>query len=190
MAHTLIDTQRPAGPGSAVGGPDGIEVARRRRLGHACEVLEGARRVIERGWLQGGWYLAGRPRPRSLVARLRQPEPSPTPDELHRACLVAAVAVVAHGGGRPDVGGDAGPALDLVWDALWETRGQLGLPAAGRSAPPEVRAARMRELVRWNDARGRTRQDVLALLDRAISRGILSAVGSPAAHPRPAGVAR
>jgi hypothetical protein len=34
----------------------------------------------------------------------------------------------------------------------------------------------MRELVRWNDAAGRTRDDVLGLLDRAISRCILAAV--------------
>jgi hypothetical protein len=37
----------------------------------------------------------------------------------------------------------------------------------------------MRELVRWNDTVGRTRDEVLALLDRAISRAILGAVGAP-----------
>jgi hypothetical protein len=58
---------------------------------------------------------------------------------------------------------------------------------AGRVPAPEVRAARMRELVHWNDADGRTRADVLALLDRAISHGIMAAVGGPA-RQRPAAV--
>ena len=56
---------------------------------------------------------------------------------------------------------------------------------------PQVRAARMRELVRWNDDVGRTRDDVLALLDRAISRGILGAVGaSPDQRPAVGAVSR
>jgi hypothetical protein len=144
-------------------------------------VLEGARGVIERGWLQHAWYRTDRRPPRSWLARVRRADPVPDIDAVRQACLVAAVAVAAHrGGGRPDVVGDAGPALDLVWDALWETRGQPGPPATGRAVAPTVRAARMRDLVRWNDTPGRTRADVLGLLDRAISRSIMGAVGSSA----------
>lgn len=148
-----------------------------RRLEHAREVLERARTIVERGWWQHGWLETGS-RPgsaRSLLATR-----PPVVDEVRNACLVAAVAVSAHSGGaRPDVLGDAGPVLDLVWDALEELGGQPGPDVAGRAAPPEVRVARMRDLTRWNDVPGRTRRDVLALLDRTISRTILSAMREP-----------
>jgi hypothetical protein len=48
--------------------------------------------------------------------------------------------------------------------------------AAGRSAPHHVRVARMRELARWNDERGRTRDDVVAALDRAAARVVAQVV--------------
>jgi hypothetical protein len=181
MVHTLLDRPRHSiapRPTCPTPGVSTADLARRQRYSVACAVLDGARRVIARGWLQHGWYLTNRPRPRSLLARLRQVERTPAIDEVRRACLVAAVAVSANRGGRSDPVTDAGPALDLIWDALWETRGYAGGSAADRIPAPDVRAARMRELVRWNDSAGRTQDDVLALLDRAISRGIIGAVGA------------
>ena len=41
---------------------------------------------------------------------------------------------------------------------------------------PAARAGRVRELARWNDEPTRSRDDVLGLLDRAVSRTILHAV--------------
>jgi hypothetical protein len=194
MVYTLLNRPQHADagrnqcePNNPAGGASGVELERGRRFDNARAVLEDARRVIERGWLQHGWYVTDQPPPRSLLQRLRHTARTPGVDEVRRACLVAAVAVAAPGRGRPDVLTDAGPALDLVWDALWETRGHPGPSAAGRAAAPAVRAARMRDLVRWNDEPGRTRDEVLALLDRAISRGILSALGAPAVQRRSAG---
>jgi hypothetical protein len=175
MAHTLLDPPRPIIPF----GHYPRDADRPGRFERARAVLEDARSLIERGWLQHGWYLVERPPPRSLLARMRQVDHTPGIDDVRQACLVAAVAVAAHGGGRPDVLADAGPAVDLLWDALWEDRGQAGPAAGGRAAAPPVRIARMRELVRWNDVAGRTREEVLGLLDRAISRCILAAVSSP-----------
>ena len=77
---------------------------------------------------------------------------------------------------RPDPLGPGGPALDAVWDAMRETEATAGRPAFGRAAPEAVRVMRARDLVRWNDEPGRTRQDVLNLLDRAISHTIMAAV--------------
>lgn len=187
MAETLIDrrlrTAEP-GPGTCPRYPPGrlrvggSDAAALRRLDHARIVLERARVIVERGWLQNGWYVARptAPAPARGLRRLLAAR-SPDVDEVRQACLVGAVAVAAHGGtGRVDVGGDAGPVLDLVWDTL----GEAALPgpgAAGRAVPPAVRVSRMRELVRWNDAPGRTRGEVLDLLDRSISRTILTAVG-------------
>lgn len=190
MVHTVLDRAPRVDPDPGrsrrVHSAPEPDFGRRVRFDAACTALEAARDVIARGWLQHGWYLAQRPRPRSLRERLRQADRPPTADEVHSACLVAAVALAAHGGGpRLDVFTDAAPALDLVWDALWETRGHRGPPVAGRAAAPAVRAARMQDLVRWNDDPERSRADVLALLDRALSRGILAAVGAPVGQ-RPA----
>lgn len=150
----------------------GLEVL--RRLEHARVVLERARTIVERGWLQHRWYETDAPPGGVLSLLAARP---PIVDDVRSACLVAAVAVAAHGGGpRPDVLADAGPVLDLVWDALEESRGRPGPGVGGRAAPPEARLARMRDLTRWNDVPGRTRPDVMALLDRAISRTILGAV--------------
>lgn len=136
-------------------------------------VLETARAVVERGWLQDGWY---RTAPRSVWQQLFGP--LPTPDELEGACVVAAVAVSAHAGGSfTRIDRDSGPSIDRLWDALQEHRGR---PADGPGAvAPIVRRARMRELVRWNDAPGRTREEVLGVIDRAISRTILDEARAP-----------
>jgi hypothetical protein len=70
-------------------------------------------------------------------------------------CLVAALRL----SGRGRV---ASRAVDVTWHALWDDpSGVRWLPA------PPVRQARVRELTGWNDARGRTLPDVLALLGRA-----------------------
>lgn len=137
-------------------------------------VLEAARAVVERGWLQHGWY---RTAPRSWRSKLFGP--IPTPETLDAACLVAAVAVAGHSGGAlTQIDRDSGPALDLLWESLQD---QHGRPVTGDGAvAPIVRRARMRELVRWNDAEGRTRDDVLGLIDRAASRSILDQVRTPA----------
>jgi hypothetical protein len=170
----------PAGPAGAGSG----EVELLRQLDRIRDVLERARALVQRGWLQHSWYVTRRPQPPTLLARLRDALRSPDVDEVERACLVAAVAVAAHGGGaRPDIMRDAGPALDVVWDALWERPGRPGPRSPARAVPPAVRAARMRDLVRWNDAAGRSRAEVVALLDRAISRTILSAMHTPGRRP-------
>ena len=133
MAHTLLDPPRPTLPS----GPDPRRPADADRRGGRFEraraVLEDARSLIERGWLQHGWYLADRPPPRSLLARLRQVDS--TPGDRRRAA-----GLPGRRGGRgrarrrrrPDVLTDAGPALDMLWDALWEDRGQTG-PSVGRA---------------------------------------------------------
>lgn len=160
-------TAAPDLPASA-GSPPAPDAGDRVRV-----VLETARAVVERGWMQRRWY---RSVPRPLRERLFGP--MPTPAQLEGACLVAAVAVAGHTGGVfVHVDRDSGPALDRVWDALQERRGG---PVTDGPVAPVVRRARMRELVHWNDAPGRTREDVLDLLDRAVSRTILDRMQVPA----------
>jgi hypothetical protein len=88
-----------------------------------------------------------------------------------RACVVAAVALAVRARDpRADLAVHTGPALAYVWDEVFGGR------TAGRSAPHHVRVARMRELARWNDAGGRTRDDVVAALDRAAARVVAQVV--------------
>jgi hypothetical protein len=105
--------------------------------------------------------------------------------------VVGAVALAAQ---RQDACRDlviqTGPALDYVWDALQETRGRGGLGVAGRAAPREVRLARMRDITHWNDQSCRTRDEVLAVLDLAVSRVIMSAMAQPAPAPPSPGSGR
>jgi len=139
--------------------------SRRRHYDRPAEVLavlQHARAIVEAGWLQNGWTA-----PRSVAA-------GRAADGAVNACVVGAVALAVRARDpRADLAVDTGPAVAFVWDAVFDGR------AAGRSAPHHVRVARMRELARWNDERGRTRADVVAVLDRAAAR-VVARVVEPA----------
>ena len=77
----------------------------------------------------------------------------------------------------------AGRAINVVYDALWESRGQPAAtpgPARLTVSSPQVRQAKVQALTRWNDAQGRTSDEVLAVLDRAIGRVIQNLAALPA----------
>jgi hypothetical protein len=122
----------------------------------APTVLATARAIVERGWLQHAWCVDDRPS--RLAGLLAGP---PRPEEVERACLVAAITVAAHHGGRlVNVERDAMPWIALAWRCL--------PGAGGRPVPRGPRAtALIRELTVWNDAPHRTQGEVVALLDRA-----------------------
>jgi len=136
-------------------------------------VLEGARAELEAGWVQGGWW--------SVTSadgdhRLVTGDAGGRPAHVDGSCLVGALAR-----GGPYVG----RAADAVYDALWASQGQAA--QAAQAAPgglppvpaPEVRQARVRMLTQWNDQAGRTREEVLAVVDRAISATIMDLMSAP-----------
>jgi hypothetical protein len=149
---------------------------------HAClerlrALLEAAHTELSAGWVQGGWWSSGGGRHtvrNGLAAGASAGGP------VSASCLVG--ALIRAGSGQ---GGDSetGRAVDAVYDALWEYRGQPATtPGPGPltvSSPP-VRQARVQALTRWNDARGRTSDEVLAVLDRAIARVIQDLAALPA----------
>jgi hypothetical protein len=179
----------------------------RASLEQLLALLEAARDELVAGWVQDGWWSVpsdgGRQALASgLAAGVSRPGP------VSAVCLVGALVRAGSrqgpGGQDPDgqrPGGQhpRGPdeqrsrvsrAVGAVYDALWESRGQ---PAAhsGPGLPPlpspQVRLAQVQTLTRWNDAEGRTGDEVLAVLDRAISRTMLSlaAMPAPAGGPAP-----
>jgi hypothetical protein len=147
------------------------------RQDRTVAILAGAKAVVERGWLQGGWYVLeapdGRRRfvgPGSLTSR--------SYGTVVRACLVGAVVEAAtwHSPER----GTAGSAIDALWRALAETEGRRLVPDR-RVPSPLLRNLEVRELTRWNDHWDRTREDVVRLLDVTI-RQVMAERPAPA-HP-------
>ena len=133
----------------------------------ALTVLTAARAVIQRGWIQDAWYVLRDSRGglrifgSGSIGRF-------DPTEVVQACLVGAV-VQAAWQQSPDPE-RSHPAVDQLWFTLQEERGFGGPLATDRICSPAVRQARVRDLARWNDRPGRTREDVLRLLDDTMAR--------------------
>jgi hypothetical protein len=142
-------------------------------------LLGAARAELSAGWVQDGWWAAQSGSGRPILATGLAAGPS-APGPVSAVCLVGALirAGSAQGGDS-----EAGRAIDTVYDALWESRGQPAAPAGPglpRVSSPQVRQAKVQGLTRWNDAHGRTRDEVLAVVDRAISRVIQDLAALPA----------
>lgn len=207
-ANRCAQAQEAGVPATAVPGSGGAAPARRQRAWwrclralatprprpdetqHAClerllALLEAARTELSAGWVQDGWWARPADGGQQILVTGLAAGPS-TPATVGAVCLAG--ALIRAGAGQ---GGDSevGRAIDVVYDALWESRGQ---PAAtpGSSvltiSSPQVRQAKVQALTRWNDAQGRTSGEVLGILDRAIGRVIQNLAALPA--PRvPAG---
>jgi hypothetical protein len=142
------------------------------QLNAQLAVLEGARAELEAGWVQGGWW--------SVTSadgdrRLLTGDAGGSPAHVDGACLVGALA-------RAGSFSDVGRAVDAVYDALWASRGQASQPSPGELPPvpsPEIRMARVRTLTQWNDQAERTQEEVLAMVDRAISATIMDLMSAP-----------
>jgi hypothetical protein len=129
------------------------------RPSEVLAVLQHARVVVEAGWVQNRW---------THMAHRQPSTAGPGGDGAVRACVVGAVALAVRARDpRADLAVATGPAIAHLWDVV---HGDSRFRAAGRAAPHDVRVARMRELVRWNDQPGRTRAEVVAALDRAAAR--------------------
>jgi hypothetical protein len=152
------------------------ELERVRQLEGARAVLEKARALIAEGWVQDAFYVVrgrnGESRPVSPFGLLLL-----TRTDVVGACLVGAIAHASGSVDRRDRRGHAALAVDTLWHTLSEDSTYDRLPGVLADAVhPAARAARVRELARWNDEPTRTREDVLGLLDRAVSRTIMHAV--------------
>ena len=139
-------------------------------------VLQHARAIVEAGWVQNRWTTT-RPAQAPVVTGTTAGG-SDDGDAVTQACVVAAVALAVRARApRADLAVTTGPALAFLWDAVHdEGQNGRGRGAGGRAAPHAERVARMRELARWNDERGRTRADVVSALDRAAARVVAATV--------------
>jgi hypothetical protein len=129
--------------------------ARLAELHHIRAVLGDAETVIRAGWTQKTLYAC-------VDDRDRRHPVDPRDSAFDEACLVGAV-VHAAGGPEAAFGQLTQRTLDLVWHALYRGPDR---PVVG-CVPPGLRAARVVDLAKWNDRRGRTRAEVLTLLSAA-----------------------
>lgn len=133
--------------------------------------------VLDDGWVQGAWFhVRLRSGERRAIGPLDLPLPSGTP--VTGACLIGAVVRATDDSGL-------GPQLthstvDVLWDALQDSLGTTARRASGRAWPPAERTLRVRELTRWNDAPGRTREQVAALVAGAHRLALREDVPRPA----------
>jgi hypothetical protein len=166
-APSLRDRLRRRSSGPAA--PElAAELERVHRLEGATALLERARALVADGWVQDSFYVVrarnGETRPVSPFGLLLLSR-----SDVVGACLVGAVAHASSAVDRSERRGQAALAVDTLWQTLTD--------GADASDPhPGARAARVRELARWNDEPARSRDDVLGLLDRAVSRTILQSV--------------
>ena len=150
---------------------------RLQRLARVRDTLERARELLEHGgWTAGGWFTVradGGARAVSTVEALALRR-APSGDQVVGSCLVGALLRLVDDPDTATSVRDVWSSVDELHEALREQRGQWALPV-GRVLPPSERHGRLRELTRYNDAPGRTRQQVLDLVDRAVARTIVGA---------------
>jgi hypothetical protein len=155
-------------------GPDADLVL--AQLNRQLGVLEGARAELEAGWVQGGWWSVslGDGTERLVTGYAAA---GGHPDRVDGVCLAG--ALVRAGSQQPDAASHVGRAVDAVHEALWVFWGHPGAPRPCGLSAPEVRRARVRTLTQWNDQPERTRAEILAVVDRAISATIMDLMSVP-----------
>jgi hypothetical protein len=147
---------------------------RRWRLDRISDALEQARTVLaHEGWTSGAWFAvrkpSGEPRPVAVAEALALRDPR---REVAGACLMGTLVRLAEDQDRATSVADVWGCVDELYEALHEQLGHDTFPP-GRVYPHEQRRARLQALTAWNDAPGRTREQVLDLVDRAVARTLL-----------------
>jgi hypothetical protein len=131
--------------------------ARLAELQAIGDLLADAGALLAHGWVQHAWFAVATPRGERLLTAHEVRHVYAYP--VTRACLAGSVVLAAGGPDQADTQ-LVQRTLDLVWHAH---RDDLEPPAGLCPAPP-VRAQRLRDLTRWNDAPSRTQDHVLGLL--------------------------
>lgn len=107
------------------------------------------------------------------VALLRDGWTSGTWFREQQTCLVGALVRMADDPDQVPTVADAWHCVDELYEAVHESRDHHSSPP-GLAYPHGERRARLRGLTAWNDERGRTREQVVDVVDRAIARTIVA----------------
>lgn len=163
----------------AVPEPAERELRRLRRLEDTRAMLERAHTLVSACWVQDAFYVVrdagGAMRPVSPFGLLLTSR-----DDVAGACLVGAISHASSTVDRRERRAPAATAVDMLWSELADRHPEAvtgpGVLPAWDDPHPGARAARVRDLARWNDDPRRNRAEVLGLLDGAVSRTISTAV--------------
>ncbi len=156
--------------------PADPRVGWQRRLDRVRAALEQARvDLVEQGWTQRAWFGVaadgGTTRLASTAEAYGLVRPAAT---VAGACLVGALLRRAEDPDRATSHEDVWGAVDELYEALHERMGHTAEPP-GRVDARARRHAKLGVLTAWNDAPTTRRDDVLDLLDRAVSRTVVGA---------------
>lgn len=151
-----------------------------RRLDRVRDLLEQTRAALIRdGWTSGAWYSVDTPeggvRPVTTAEAVGLSGPG---KQVRSACLVGAMLRLVDDPDTAPSVADAWGCVDELYEAMHERMGQPSRPA-GRIYPRDQRRVHLQTLTAWNDARDRRLDEVLDLIDRAVSRTLLAACASP-----------
>jgi hypothetical protein len=151
-----------------------------RRLDRIRDLLEQTRAsLIRDGWTSGAWFSVasgGAVRQVSTAEAIGLSGPGSL---VRGACLVGAMLRLVDDPDTAPSVADAWGCVDELYEAMHERTGHQSLPA-GRIYSHDERRSHLQALTAWNDASGRRLDEVLDLIDRAVSRTLLAACMEPA----------
>ena len=129
-------------------------------------LLADAAHLVEKGWMQHGWfaYVDRSGKRRVVTGCTPRTRRAPSSEQVVSVCLVGAIV---HAGGGPSEKRSqlVQRTIDLTWHASFR-----GAHEPVRWCPsPVERAGHVLDLVRWNDRAGCTSHEVAGLLDRTRS---------------------
>lgn len=161
-------------------GPDAPSTGREawlRQLARTGELLEQVREIVASGgWTAGSWFTVrgsdGSVRPATVAESFRLRDPTAP---VAGACLVGIMVRLAEDPDRVPTVEDVWRATDELHEAMHEWLGHDSYPP-GFAFPIGQRRSHLRSLTEWNDEPGRSVDEVLDVVDRAIARTIVGAV--------------
>ncbi|QGN33416.1 hypothetical protein [Microlunatus sp. Gsoil 973] len=150
---------------------------RLRRLDRTRDLLEQTRSsLVQHGWITGAWF--GVTSPGAVGPRRATPAEAfrllHAPSKVAAGCLVGTILQLVENQDTAPSIADAWSCVDELYEAMHEQLGH-GSASVGRIYSHDQRRAHLRALTSWNDEPERRVEDVLELLDRAISRTIVGA---------------
>ena len=165
----------PAAPDFSVELPDDHRALWLAQLARTRYALEQARFVLRRdGWTSGAWFSVA-----TASGTLRHASTYESFGLLSarsgvvNGCLVGTLLRMADDPDQVPTVDDVWHCVDELYEAVHESLGHVSLPA-GRAYPQHERRARLRGLTAWNDERGRTQDQVVDVVDRAVARTIVA----------------
>jgi len=158
-----------------------------RRLDRVRDLLEQTRAsLLREGWTSGAWFsvdasggairtggASGGPGVRRVGTQEAYGLLAPG-STVRGACLVGAMLRLVEDPDTAPSVSDAWACVDELHEAVHERMGHDSFPP-GRIYAHEQRRAHLRVLTAWNDEPGRRLEDVLDVIDRAVSRTMVGA---------------